>query len=80
MRKRIEQLPMRAYDTRNTGVSERVLEVILDDPGVSCRHITDRLGDVTGRQVSNSLAFLRRTDQIVNLGRHALGASWYPKH
>lgn len=68
------------YNTRNTGVSARVLEVILDDPGVSCQHITDRLGDVTGRQVSNSLAFLRRTNQIVNLGKHARGASWYPMH
>lgn len=67
------------------GTSARVLEVILDDPGVSARHIRDRLagdpecGDITGRKVSNSLAFLRRTNQIVNLGKHAKGASWYPK-
>jgi hypothetical protein len=71
---------MESYSTRNTGVSARVLEVILDDPGVSCRHITDRLGDVTGRQVSNSLHFLRRTGKIVNLGKHAKGASWFPTH
>lgn len=60
------------------GTSARVLEVILDDPGVSCQHIQDRLGDVDGKKVSNSLAFLRRTHQIVNLGKHARGASWYP--
>ena len=59
--------------------AQRVLEVVQDDPGVSCQHIQTRLGDVTGKQVSNSLAFLRRTNQIVNLGKHALGASWYPK-
>lgn len=73
-----QQMPM--WSTRNTGVSARVLEVILDDPGVSCKHITDRLGDVTGRQVSNSLAFLRRTNQIVNLGGQSKGASWFPYH
>ena len=63
----------------NNGTSARVLMIIKEDPGVSCQHITDRLGDVTGKQVSNSLAFLRRTNQIVNLGKHARGASWYPK-
>jgi len=67
-------IPMQRGSTNH-----RVLEIIVEDPGVSCRHITDRLGDVTGKQVSNALAFLRRTDQIVNLGKHALGASWYPK-
>lgn len=56
----------------------RVLEVILDDPGVSSKHIQDRLGDVTGTQVSISLSFLRRTKKIVNRGKHARGASWYP--
>jgi len=61
------------------GTSARVLEVILDDPGVSCRHITDRLGDVDGKKVSNSLHFLRRTGRIVNRGKHARGASWYPR-
>lgn len=60
------------------GTSARVMEVIQDDPGVSCQHIVARLGNVDGRQVSNSLAFLRRTHQIKNLGKHALGASWYP--
>ena len=60
------------------GTSARVLEVILDDPGVSARHIRDRLGDVDERKVSNSLHFLRRTGKIVNLGKHARGASWYP--
>lgn len=59
-------------------VNQRVLEIVKDDPGVSCQHITDRLGDVTGTQVSNALACLRRTDQIVNYGKHARGASWYP--
>ena len=58
--------------------AKRVHEVILDDPGVSCGDIQKRLGDITGRQVSLSLAFLRRTDKIVNLGKHARGASWYP--
>jgi hypothetical protein len=68
------------YTTVNNGTSARVLEVIVDDPGVGRRHIQDRLGnDVTGNQISNSLAFLRRTNQIVNLGKHAKGASWYPK-
>ena len=60
------------------GTSKRVLEVILEDPGVSCSHIVERLGDVPGKKVSNSLHFLRRTNQIVNLGKHARGASWYP--
>lgn len=60
------------------GTSARVLEVIKDDPGVSCRHITDRLGDVDGQKVSRSLRYLRRTEKIQNLGRHAKGASWYP--
>lgn len=72
------------YTTIPNGTSARVMDIIRDDPGVSCRHITDRLasepecGDITGKQVSNSLAFLRRTGQIQNLGRHAKGASWYP--
>lgn len=60
------------------GTSRRVLDVIQDDPGVSAKHIRDRLGDVEARQVSNSLAFLRRTSKIKNLGKHAKGASWYP--
>jgi hypothetical protein len=58
---------------------EMGLEIVKEDPGVSCQHITDRLGDVTVEQVSNALAHLRRTHQIVNLGKHARGASWYPK-
>jgi predicted transcriptional regulator len=62
-----------------TSVNQRVLEIVKEDPGVSCQHITDRLGDVTVEQVSNALAHLRRTHQIVNLGKHARGASWYPK-
>jgi hypothetical protein len=66
------------HSTATNGTSKKVLEVVLDDPGVGRRHIQDRL-DLTGRQVSNSLAYLRRTDQIVNLGKHAKGASWYPK-
>jgi hypothetical protein len=66
------------HPTIPNGTSARVLEVVLDDPGVSCRHIQDRLGDVEARQISNALAFLRRTHQIVNLGKHAKGASWYP--
>lgn len=68
------------YTPVKTGTTAKVLEVIRDDPGVSCQHIRDRLGDdVTGEKVSNSLAFLRRTNRIVNLGKHARGASWYPK-
>lgn len=59
-------------------LNQRVLEIVKDDPGVSCQHIVDRLDDVTSRQVSNALAFLRRTKQIKNLGRAAKGASWYP--
>ena len=70
-----ETLPIQRGST-----THRVYEVILEDPGVSCRHITERLGDVTGKQVSFSLAFLRRTGKIVNLGKHARGASWYPSH
>ena len=38
-----ETLPIQRGST-----THRVHEVILEDPGVSCRHITDRLGDVTG--------------------------------
>jgi|1186.fasta_scaffold422158_2 hypothetical protein len=66
--------------TTKEGNSKRVLEIVLDDPGVSVDHIYDRLnGEVTRKQISNSLHFLRRTNQIENLGRHAKGASWYPK-
>lgn len=61
-----------------TSVNQQVLEIVKDDPGVSCQHITDRLDEVTPTQVSNALACLRRTHQIVNLGKHARGASWYP--
>lgn len=68
------------HPTVPNGTSARVMEVILDDPGVGRRHIVERLGDVDGRQVSNSLHFLRRTGKIKNLGRHAKGASWYPNH
>lgn len=61
-------------------VTERVLEVVYDDPGVSVEHIRERLGnDTTGRKISNSLAYLRRIGKIVNLGKAAKGASWYPK-
>lgn len=56
----------------------RVHEIIVDDPGVSAKHIQERLGDATIRQVTISLAFLRRTNRIVNRGKHARGASWYP--
>lgn len=66
--------------TPKQGTTAKVLEIIRDDPGVSLRHIHDRLGDdVTATQIRNSLAFLRRTKVIVNLGKHARGASWYPK-
>jgi len=65
------------HPTIPNGTSARILEVVLDDPGVSARHIQKRL-DLDGRQVSNSLAFLRRTNKIVNRGKHARGASWYP--
>ena len=58
-------------------VTQRVYEIVLDDPGVTCRHISDRLG-VPGKSVSHALAFLRRTDRIQNLGKHSRGASWYP--
>jgi predicted HTH transcriptional regulator len=57
----------------------RVLEIIQDDPGVSRKHIQARLGDVTREQISHSLAGLRRVNKIENLGKHAKGASWYPK-
>lgn len=57
--------------------TRKVYEVILDDPGVSCRHISERL-DVPGKSVSHSLAFLRRTGRINNRGKHSRGASWYP--
>lgn len=75
---------MQTYTTVPNGTSARVLAIILEDPGVTCAHITARLesdpdcGDITGRKVSNSLAFLRRTNKIQNLGKHARGASWYP--
>lgn len=61
-----------------TSVATRVLEVILDDPGVTCGHIADRTGIDRGA-VSNALAFHRREGRIQNLGKHAKGASWYPK-
>jgi hypothetical protein len=64
--------------TKKQSNASRVHEIILDDPGVSCQHIQARLDDLTGKQVSLSLAFLRRTDKIVNLGKVARGASWYP--
>lgn len=63
---------------------QRVHEIILDDPGVSCAHITARLasdpecGDITGKQVSISLHWLSSKKKIVNLGKHAKGASWFP--
>lgn len=63
---------------------QRVLEIVLDDPGVSAHHIRERLegdpecGDITGAQIKGSLNYLRRTDQIVNLGKATRGASWFP--
>ena len=80
----MQQLPIRTVKTVPNGTSARVLKVILEDPGVNCGHILEQLesdpecGDITGRQISNSLAFLRRTNQIQNLGKHSRGASWYP--
>lgn len=65
--------------TVKKSTNARVLEIIRDDPGVTSQHIQARLDDVTGKQVGFALAFLRRTGQIQNLGRHARGASWYPK-
>lgn len=59
-------------------VTQRALAVIKDDPGVSAKHISEQLGDVPTKSVSLALAHLRRTNQIVNLGKHAKGASWYP--
>jgi predicted HTH transcriptional regulator len=58
---------------------QRVLAVIRDDPGVSCQHIQEQLGDVAGKQISHALAGLRRRDKIQNLGKQSRGASWYPK-
>lgn len=75
----MKQIALPVNPTVPDGTSARILEIIQDDPGVSARHIRERLGDVDGRKVSNSLAFLRRTNKIVNLGKHAKGASWYPK-
>lgn len=63
--------------TKKSNVT-RVHEIILEDPGVTCSHITERLGDITGKQVSASLAWLRKNKQIQNLGKHARGAAWYP--
>lgn len=57
---------------------QRTLAVIKEDPGVSAAHISEQLGDVTSVQVSFALAHLRRTKQIVNRGKAARGASWYP--
>ena len=63
---------------------QRVYEIILDDPGVSCTHITARLasdpeaGDITSKQVSISLHWLSSKKKIVNLGKHARGTSWFP--
>lgn len=55
----------------------RVHEIILDDPGVSCSHISMRL-EVDGKLVSHALAGLRRAGRISNRGKRARGASWYP--
>lgn len=55
----------------------RVYEIILDDPGVSCSHISRRL-ETDGKSVSHALAGLRRAGRITNRGKQARGASWYP--
>lgn len=55
----------------------RVHEIILDDPGVSCSHISKRL-EVDGKLVSHALAGLRRSGKINNRGKNSRGASWYP--
>lgn len=64
--------------TTEKSTMQRVLEVIKDDPGVACAHISERLG-VEGKHVSHALAGLRRRNEIMNLGKASKGASWYPK-
>lgn len=66
------------YRIKPNSLIQRTLAVIKDDPGVSCTDISERLG-VEGKRVSFSLAHLRRTKQIQNLGKHAKGAQWYPR-
>jgi len=56
---------------------QRVHEIILDDPGVSCSHISIRL-ETDGKSVGYALAGLRRAGKITNRGKAAKGASWYP--
>jgi predicted transcriptional regulator len=63
---------------QRTSVATQVLAVVLDDPGVNCGDIAERTG-INRVAVSNALAFHRREGRIQNLGKHAKGASWYPK-
>jgi len=59
-------------------IANQVLEVIKDDPGVSAGDISERLG-IDRIVISNALAYHRREGRIQNRGKHARGASWYPK-
>lgn len=63
---------------KSDSIATRVLEAIKDDPGVNCGDISERLR-IDRFSVSGALAFHRREGRIQNLGKHAKGASWYPK-
>jgi hypothetical protein len=60
-------------------VATHVLKIVQQNPGVNAARISDLLGIAT-KQVKNSLAFHRREGRIINRGRAALGASWYPNY
>jgi len=63
---------------KSDSLSQRVLAVVKDDPGVNVAHISERL-NVDRNAISNTLAYHRREGRIQNLGKHAKGASWYPQ-
>jgi hypothetical protein len=66
-------------NSKPDSLASRVLAVIKENPGCNVAFISDQL-DVESKKVKGSIAFHRSEGRIINRGRAARGASWYPDY
>lgn len=60
-------------------MASRVLAVIKQHPGHNVAFIAEQLGE-DPKKIKGSIAFHRSEDRIINRGRAAQGAQWYPNY
>lgn len=66
-------------NVRSDSLANRVLEIIKECPGNNAINIAEQL-QVESKAVKGAIAFHRREGRIINRGKAARGARWYPNY